>query len=152
MGFHPLDGARHLQRLGIDDEIVRLVAWHTGAGFEAEQRGLIDDLNCFALPEQVELDALTMVDLATDPDCTAVLDSRRIVEMLSRYEDVIRRMRPSRDLRRSYWRRQRRRRGDWGYRRNGPPSARASSLVARLPPMCLARKAGENCWRTSPLS
>ncbi|GAB48982.1 HD domain-containing protein [Mobilicoccus pelagius] len=86
-GFHPLDGARHLERLGIDDEIVRLVAWHTGAGFEAEQRGLIDDLTGFKAPEQVELDALTMVDLATGPDGTAVLDSRRIAEILSRYED-----------------------------------------------------------------
>lgn len=86
-GFHPLDGARHLERMGIDAEVVRLVAWHTGAGFEAKQRGLIDDLASFELPAEVELDALTMVDLGTGPDGTAVLDSRRIAEILSRYED-----------------------------------------------------------------
>lgn len=43
-GFHPLDGGRLLQSLGAPMEIVCLVAYHSGAEFEAEQRGLADDL------------------------------------------------------------------------------------------------------------
>src|SRR5687767_13715387 len=34
-GFHALDGARYLQQLGYPTTVVRLVAHHTGATFEA---------------------------------------------------------------------------------------------------------------------
>jgi hypothetical protein len=37
-GFHPLDGARHLEALGVDRRLCCLVAHHSGATFEAEER------------------------------------------------------------------------------------------------------------------
>lgn len=86
-GFHPLDGARFLVEHGAPNEVIRLVAWHTGAGFEAQERGLLDDLDAFAQPAAAELDALTMIDLATSPTGEPVLDVKRIAEILARYED-----------------------------------------------------------------
>ncbi|WP_029210999.1 HD domain-containing protein [Arsenicicoccus bolidensis] len=86
-GFHPLDGARFLIEHGAPRDVVRLVAWHTGAGFEAQERGLLDDLGGFAQPSVDELDALTMIDLATSPTGEPLLDVKRIAEILSRYED-----------------------------------------------------------------
>lgn len=86
-GFHPLDGAQFLTAQGVPAEVVRLVAWHTGAGFEATERGLLGQLEQIAQPAVVELDALTMIDLATSPVGEAVLDVDRIAEILSRYED-----------------------------------------------------------------
>lgn len=49
-GFHPLDGARYLADLGVDPLVVSLVAHHTGARVEAEERGLADDLAEFPEP------------------------------------------------------------------------------------------------------
>src|SRR5262245_22933017 len=43
-GFHPLDGARHLRRMGIEGQVVGLVAYHSCAEVEAEVRGLGDIL------------------------------------------------------------------------------------------------------------
>ncbi len=39
-GFHPLDGARYLRRVGINGRVVSLVAYHSCAEIEAEVRGL----------------------------------------------------------------------------------------------------------------
>lgn len=86
-GFHTLDGARFLAEQETPKEIVRLVAWHTGAGFEAQERGLLGDLDDFAQPPATELDALTMIDLATSPTGEQVLDVQRIAEILARYEE-----------------------------------------------------------------
>ena len=38
-GLHALDGAVYLRDLGLPPEVVSLVAYHTGAEFEAEERG-----------------------------------------------------------------------------------------------------------------
>lgn len=84
-GFHPLDGARYLAERGMDAPVVNLVAWHTGAGYEAAARGLSDDLAGFPTPRSDDLDALTMLDLATAPDGRPVRDSDRVAEILSRY-------------------------------------------------------------------
>src|SRR5687768_5402218 len=43
-GFHPLDGALFLTAQGFPVEVVSLVAFHTGAEFEADERGLMDAL------------------------------------------------------------------------------------------------------------
>ena len=40
-GMHAIDGATFLDRSGAPQELVGLVAFHTGAEFEAEERGLI---------------------------------------------------------------------------------------------------------------
>jgi hypothetical protein len=39
-GCHPLDGARYLRRIGVDEQVVSLVAYHSCARIEAEVRGL----------------------------------------------------------------------------------------------------------------
>src|SRR5215469_9740250 len=39
-GFHPLDGARYLRRVGVDGQVVSLVAYHSCARMEADARGL----------------------------------------------------------------------------------------------------------------
>ncbi len=43
-GFHPLDGARYLKRLGVNGQVVSLVAYHSCAQIEAEVRGLGTEL------------------------------------------------------------------------------------------------------------
>jgi hypothetical protein len=86
-GFHPLDGATFLSKLRAPNEIVDLVAFHTGALYEAEERGLGDRLAAFAQPEAHDLDLLTMIDLGTAPDGSPTRDTDRITEILSRYED-----------------------------------------------------------------
>ena len=46
-GMHAIDGARYLERRGWPPVISGLVAHHTGARFEAEQRGLVEALDEF---------------------------------------------------------------------------------------------------------
>lgn len=87
-GFHPLDGTHDLTGLGVSDEVVRLVAWHTGAEFEAQMRGLSRELAQFPAPDAQALDVLTMIDLAVSPTGEPVLDVDRVAEMLRRYEET----------------------------------------------------------------
>ncbi|MFF9897730.1 HD domain-containing protein [Streptomyces longispororuber] len=87
-GFHPLDGARHLREQGqTDDLVVRLVANHSFALLEAEERGLRGELESeFPLPEQAGLvDALVYCDMTTTPDGARTTSGERISEILSRY-------------------------------------------------------------------
>lgn len=86
-GFHALDGARALERLGAPAEVVGLVAHHTGARYEAEERGLSDQWSQLPRPEPMGLDILTMIDLATAPDGRPVLDRVRVAEILQRYSE-----------------------------------------------------------------
>jgi hypothetical protein len=93
-GFHPLDGARYLAASGVDPQIVSLVAYHSGATYEAEERGFSDELAVFDPPADLTLlDALTYADMTTGPkgQPTTVID--RIAEILSRYgpEDPVHR-------------------------------------------------------------
>jgi hypothetical protein len=85
-GFHPLDGARYLAAQGYSDRLVRLVAHHTGAMAEAEQRGLYDELAAYPIETGPVLDALTTADLTTGPAGQAYTFEERIAEILSRYE------------------------------------------------------------------
>jgi hypothetical protein len=84
-GFHPLDGARFLQRAGFHTLIVSLVAHHTGADNEAHERGLLAELAEFPPVLRPVLDALTAADLTTSPDGSPVEPADRISEILSRY-------------------------------------------------------------------
>ena len=100
-GFHPLDGARFLESVGCPDEVVALVGHHTGAAYEAEERGLIDEWRELPTPESAALDVLTMVDLAVGPAGQLQLDVDRVAGMLSRYgedDPVHRAVTRSRDL------------------------------------------------------
>lgn len=84
-GLHPLDGAEFLRRTGADPAVVSLVAYHSGARFEAVERGLAAALDEFPLPSADELDALTLLDMTTAPDGSRVPVSVRISEILGRY-------------------------------------------------------------------
>lgn len=85
-GFHPLDGARHLETLGAPDRLVRLVAHHSGAVYEAEQRGLTDELAVYEREDSPVLDALIYADMTTGPAGQSFDFDRRIDEILERYE------------------------------------------------------------------
>ncbi|MEV0761712.1 HD domain-containing protein [Nocardia sp. NPDC050435] len=87
-GFHPLDGARFLRdQHQIDERVVCLVANHTCALLEAQERGLQEQLTSEfpALDHPVLTDALIYCDMTTTPDGMPTGPDRRIGEILSRY-------------------------------------------------------------------
>ncbi|GEK21382.1 HD domain-containing protein [Cellulomonas xylanilytica] len=86
-GLHALDGAAFLAAEGAPVEVVSLVAHHTGAEYEAEERGLRSLLSTMPAAEPSELDALTLLDLVTAPDGSLTEPETRIAEILSRYPD-----------------------------------------------------------------
>jgi len=84
-GFHPVDGARWLVDQGAPSGVVALVAYHSGARFEAEERGFADALGQFPEPDRDELDVLTLIDMSTSPTGKRVTVSERLDEILERY-------------------------------------------------------------------
>lgn len=84
-GFHPLDGARHLRRLGLDERLVGLVAHHSCAVVEARLRGLEDQLEGFLDERGALRDALWYCDLTTGPDGQSVSAPERLAEIQQRY-------------------------------------------------------------------
>lgn len=87
-GFHPLDGARFLRdEHQADERLVRLVANHTFALLEAEERGLRAELESEfpLLDNQLLVDALTYADMTTTPDGKPTTPADRIAEIVSRY-------------------------------------------------------------------
>ena len=85
-GMHAIDGALFLDRLGAPVEVVSLVAYHTGAEFEAEERGLIDALDQFDRPEQDDLDLLILADLLSGSAGERVSLPERFDGIFGRYE------------------------------------------------------------------
>ncbi|MFJ8440111.1 HD domain-containing protein [Kitasatospora griseola] len=85
-GFHPLDGARFLRIEGVDERVVRLVAHHSCALLEAEERGLRRELEEeFPLEQPHLVDALIYCDMTTTPDGTPTTTPDRIAEIVGRY-------------------------------------------------------------------
>lgn len=86
-GFHPLDGARFLRdQEGADERVVRLVAHHSCALLEAEERGLRRELEGEFEPERPDLvDALIYCDMTTTPDGTQTTPAERLDEIVQRY-------------------------------------------------------------------
>ncbi|MBT9275965.1 HD domain-containing protein [Phycicoccus sp. MAQZ13P-2] len=84
-GFHALDGALWLRKRGVDPRVVSLVAFHTGAEFEAEERGLLDELNQFERPSQESLDLLILCDLTVSPTGEDIVVGARLDEIVRRY-------------------------------------------------------------------
>ncbi|ROO51576.1 HD domain-containing protein [Micromonospora sp. Llam0] len=85
-GLHALDGGRWLSRVGVSDRVAALVAHHSCALFEAEERGLRDELAVeFPQEQSLTADALWYADMTTGPDGhdVAVLD--RLAEIEQRY-------------------------------------------------------------------
>lgn len=85
-GMHAVDGARALQRLGAPDRVVALVAHHTGARSEAEERGLLAEWVRLPTPSRLSLDILTLIDLSTSPTGQPAMAVDRITEILNRYD------------------------------------------------------------------
>jgi hypothetical protein len=92
-GFHPLDGARYLRQLGnVPERVVCLVAHHSCAVIEADERGMAAELLVeFAREESPTADALWYADMTTGPDGQRFDVSERLEEIKSRYgpEDVV---------------------------------------------------------------
>jgi hypothetical protein len=86
-GFHPIDGATYLvSHQPHLCHLAGLVAHHTGAAFEAEERGLQERLNRYPAPVDVATWAiLNCADLCTGPDGSRVDPTSRIGEILTRY-------------------------------------------------------------------
>ena len=85
-GFHPLDGARFLRRIGAGDRIARLVAHHSCAVYEARVRGFEQDLLAEFEPEEsVTYDALVFCDMTTGPDGGETSFEDRVCEVYERY-------------------------------------------------------------------
>jgi predicted hydrolase (HD superfamily) len=85
-GFHPLDGARYLRRVGLDEQIVSLVAYHSCAQIEADIRGLAEELASeFTTADLPLTEALLYCDMTTGPDGDYVRPADRLVEIRGRY-------------------------------------------------------------------
>ncbi|GAA2876047.1 HDIG domain-containing protein [Streptomyces mexicanus] len=86
-GFHPLDGARFLRdHEKADDRVVRLVAHHSCALLEAEERELREELESeFSLERADLVDALLYCDMTTTPDGAQTTPSDRLDEIVQRY-------------------------------------------------------------------
>lgn len=87
-GFHPLDGARFLRDVHhADDRLVRLVANHSFALLEAEERGLRQVLEAEfpLLEDQMLVDALVWCDMTTTPDGERTIAEDRVAEIVGRY-------------------------------------------------------------------
>lgn len=85
-GFHPLDGARFLRARSVDEAVVRLVAHHSCATIEAEERGLDDELRAEFPHEDSDLaNALWYCDMTTGPNGEGMSVGERLAEIRSRY-------------------------------------------------------------------
>ena len=86
-GLHSLDGGRYLRDVQhADPMLCRLVAHHSCAVIEADERGLADLLRReFAPAPRPLADALTFCDMTTSPDGEQVHVTRRLAEIHDRY-------------------------------------------------------------------
>ena len=86
-GLHQLDGARYLRDARHAGPILcRLVAHHSCAIIEAEERGLADVLSSEFEPAPYALSSvLTYCDMTTSPDGGLVPAERRLAEIHDRY-------------------------------------------------------------------
>ncbi len=83
-GFHPLDGARHLRRLG-HERLAGLVAHHTQGRHEAELRGLHEALAEFEDEDSLVSAALAYCDLTTGPSGERMTPGQRLLDVKARY-------------------------------------------------------------------
>jgi hypothetical protein len=91
--FHPLDGARYLRDVEhADSSLCRLVANHSCAILEADERGLAGVLSGeFPSPDPKLNDALAYCDMTTTPTGDVVSVHDRLSEIVERYgpQDVV---------------------------------------------------------------
>jgi hypothetical protein len=84
LGFHAVDGARFLRAQG-QERLARLVAHHSGARFQAEERDLVEELAAFPAEDGAVMDALTFADMITGPTGQPMTLDQRIEEVQRRY-------------------------------------------------------------------
>jgi hypothetical protein len=84
LGFHPVDGACFLRAQG-QERLARLVAHHSGARFEAEERGLVEELAAFPVEDGPVMDALSFADMTTGPAGQPMTLEERIGDIRHRY-------------------------------------------------------------------
>jgi len=84
-GCHAIDGAQHLRRQGAADEVVGLVAYHSGAVYETAERGLDANLAKFSRPPGELLDLLTFADMTTNDNGRDISIESRLDGILDRY-------------------------------------------------------------------
>jgi hypothetical protein len=82
--FHAVDGARFVRAQG-QERLARLVAHHSGARFEAEERDLVEELAAFPVEDGLVMDALTFADMTTGPAGEPMTLEQRIEEVQRRY-------------------------------------------------------------------
>lgn len=83
-GFHPLDGARHLDRLGWPRRLCALVAHHSEARLVADALGLGAELDAYPREDGPVADALTCADQTVDSRGGRVTVPERLADMLAR--------------------------------------------------------------------
>ncbi len=86
-GFHPLDGAYYLLSYH-QERLASLVAYHSEAQCEANQRGLAKELEKIPREYSVLADALTYCDMTTSPTGIQITFEERIDDILSRYDET----------------------------------------------------------------
>jgi putative nucleotidyltransferase with HDIG domain len=84
-GFHPLDGARHLDRLGWPRRISALVAHHSDADSVAAARNLHEQLSAYDRERSALADALTYADQTVGPGGQRMAVGERMADMLRRH-------------------------------------------------------------------
>ena len=84
-GCHQIDGARYLEREGYPDRLVALVAHHSAATCEADERGLLAELEVWPREESPVADALWTADMTTGPRGEEFTYDERLSESLIRY-------------------------------------------------------------------
>ncbi len=85
-GFHPIDGARYLRKLGFHEDLVCLVAHHTCAAIEADLRDMGAILREeFPRRDSLPHDELLYCDLTTGPNGECVTVEGRLAEVKQRY-------------------------------------------------------------------
>jgi HD superfamily phosphodiesterase len=83
---HQIDGARFLTAAGYPARLCALVAHHSAATYEAEERGLRTELATWPREESALSDALWMADMTTGPRGEKLTYDQRLAEILTRYD------------------------------------------------------------------
>ena len=86
--FDALDGARYLRSLGLDRGVVNLVAHHSCAVIEAQERGSTIDLTEFPVESCDLVNALIFCDMTVSPDGERIGVEARIAQVLDRYGEL----------------------------------------------------------------
>lgn len=85
-GYHQLDGARYLRRLGCDESIINLVGNHSEAALQAEALGLGPDLAAeVPMDESLPHRQLHFCDLTTSLDGAPISVDERLADLRFRH-------------------------------------------------------------------